>query len=109
MNVAFFAGKNWDLSAALSDFEQLRQVHAGNLSCTFAEEREYPSFEKEIGRPLLHRQDEAVQGTKALKYLSAQPNFNSQMWFVNFVNDLHQLWQLVAYDVISKPCPLSSD
>ncbi|XP_016394147.1 OTU domain-containing protein 7B isoform X3 [Sinocyclocheilus rhinocerous] len=57
-------GKNWDLSAALSDFEQLRQVHAGNLSCTFAEEREYPSFEKEIartGRPLLHRQDEVVQ------------------------------------------------
>ncbi|KAI2654928.1 OTU domain-containing protein 7B [Labeo rohita] len=57
-------GKNWDLSAALSDFEQLRQVHAGNLSCTFAEEREYPSIEKEIartGRPLLHRQDEVVQ------------------------------------------------
>uniref|UniRef100_A0A671L128 ubiquitinyl hydrolase 1 n=1 Tax=Sinocyclocheilus anshuiensis TaxID=1608454 RepID=A0A671L128_9TELE len=60
-------GKNWDLSAALSDFEQLRQVHAGNLSCTFAEEREYPSFEKEIartGRPLLHRQDEVVQATE---------------------------------------------
>ncbi|KTF80621.1 hypothetical protein cypCar_00017117 [Cyprinus carpio] len=57
-------GKNWDLSAALSDFEQLRQVHAGNLSCTFAEEREYHSFEKEMartGRPLLYRQDEAVQ------------------------------------------------
>ncbi|XP_042597611.1 OTU domain-containing protein 7B isoform X2 [Cyprinus carpio] len=60
-------GKNWDLSAALSDFEQLRQVHAGNLSCTFAEEREYHSFEKEMartGRPLLYRQDEAVQATE---------------------------------------------
>uniref|UniRef100_A0A671R7P0 ubiquitinyl hydrolase 1 n=1 Tax=Sinocyclocheilus anshuiensis TaxID=1608454 RepID=A0A671R7P0_9TELE len=56
-------GKNWDLSAALSDFEQLRQVHAGNLSCTFAEEREYPSIER-IGRPLLHRQDEVVQATE---------------------------------------------
>lgn len=92
MNVAFFAGKNWDLSAALSDFEQLRQVHAGNLSCTFAEEREYPSFEKEIarmGQPLLHHQDEVAQGTKALNFLSAQPDLNSQMWFVIFVNDLH--------------------
>ncbi len=111
MNVAFFAGKNWDLSAALSDFEQLRQVHAGNLSCTFAEEREYPSFEKEMartGRPLLHRQDE-VQGTKALESLSARPDLNSQMWFVIFVNDLHWSWQLVEYDVISKPCPLSPD
>ena len=29
-------GKNWDVSAALSDFEQLRQVHAGNLSQTFS-------------------------------------------------------------------------
>uniref|UniRef100_A0A8C2JKD1 ubiquitinyl hydrolase 1 n=1 Tax=Cyprinus carpio TaxID=7962 RepID=A0A8C2JKD1_CYPCA len=60
-------GKNWDLSAALSDFEQLRQVHAGNLSCTFAEEREYHSFEKEMartGRPLLYRQDEVVQATE---------------------------------------------
>uniref|UniRef100_A0A9J7XJP7 ubiquitinyl hydrolase 1 n=1 Tax=Cyprinus carpio carpio TaxID=630221 RepID=A0A9J7XJP7_CYPCA len=50
-------GKNWDLSAALSDFEQLRQVHAGNLSCTFVEEREYPTIER-TGRPFVHRQDE---------------------------------------------------
>lgn len=57
-------GKNWDLTAALSDFEQLRQVHAGNLSCTFTEERDYPTIEKEMARtprPLLHRQDDAVQ------------------------------------------------
>ncbi|XP_030920562.1 OTU domain-containing protein 7B [Geospiza fortis] len=32
-------GKNWDLSAALSDFEQLRQVHAGNLPHSFNEGR----------------------------------------------------------------------
>ncbi|KTG16024.1 hypothetical protein cypCar_00017346 [Cyprinus carpio] len=60
MNVAFLAGKNWDLSAALSDFEQLRQVHAGNLSCTFVEEREYPTIER-TGRPFVHRQDEVAQ------------------------------------------------
>lgn len=68
MIVTLLTGKNWDLSAALSDFEQLRQVHAGNLSCTLAEEREYPSIEKEMartGRSLLHRQDEVVQGTKS--------------------------------------------
>lgn len=60
-----FAGKNWDLTAALSDFEQLRQVHAGNLSYSFAEERTYPAPEKEmarVGRPLLHRQEEVLQG-----------------------------------------------
>lgn len=63
------AGKNWDLTAALSDFEQLRQVHAGSLSYTFPEEREQVVAERDIarvGRPLLHRQDEVVQGTATL-------------------------------------------
>lgn len=58
-------GKNWDFTAALSDFEQLRQVHAGNLTYSFAEERTYLPPEKEmarVGRPILHRQDEVVQG-----------------------------------------------
>ncbi|XP_056300264.1 OTU domain-containing protein 7B isoform X2 [Pseudoliparis swirei] len=57
-------GKNWDFTAALSDFEQLRQVHAGNLTYSFAEDRKYPPLEKEmarVGRPVLHRQDEVVQ------------------------------------------------
>ncbi|KAM8870806.1 OTU domain-containing protein 7B isoform 2-T2 [Spinachia spinachia] len=57
-------GKNWDFTAALSDFEQLRQVHAGNLTYSFNEDRAYPPLEKEmarLGRPLLHRQDEVVQ------------------------------------------------
>ncbi|XP_068426373.1 OTU domain-containing protein 7B isoform X2 [Clinocottus analis] len=57
-------GKNWDFTAALSDFEQLRQVHAGNLTYSFTEDRTYPPLEKEmarVGRPLLHRQDEVVQ------------------------------------------------
>ncbi|MEQ2239660.1 hypothetical protein ILYODFUR_006724 [Ilyodon furcidens] len=57
-------GKNWDFTAALSDFEQLRQVHAGNLTYSFPEERVYQPSEKEmarVGRPVLHRQDEVVQ------------------------------------------------
>ncbi|XP_056142701.1 OTU domain-containing protein 7B [Lampris incognitus] len=60
-------GKNWDFTAALSDFEQLRQVHAGNLPYSFAEERTYPPPDREVarvGRPLLHRQDEVVQATE---------------------------------------------
>ncbi|XP_017564231.1 OTU domain-containing protein 7B [Pygocentrus nattereri] len=60
-------GKNWDLTAALSDFEQLRQVHAGSLSYTFSEEREQAVAERDmarVGRPLLHRQDEVVQATE---------------------------------------------
>ncbi|KAG7474336.1 OTU domain-containing protein 7B isoform X1 [Solea senegalensis] len=60
-------GKNWDFTAALSDFEQLRQVHAGNLAYSFAEERSYLPPEKEMarmGRPILHRQDEVVQATE---------------------------------------------
>ncbi|XP_070691392.1 OTU domain-containing protein 7B isoform X4 [Pempheris klunzingeri] len=60
-------GKNWDFTAALSDFEQLRQVHAGNLTYSFAEERPYLPPEKEmarVGRPVLHRQDEVVQATE---------------------------------------------
>lgn len=61
-------GKNWDFTAALSDFEQLRQVHAGNLTYSFAEDRTYLPPEKEmarVGRPVLHRQDEVVQGEGA--------------------------------------------
>ncbi|XP_029361034.1 OTU domain-containing protein 7B isoform X3 [Echeneis naucrates] len=60
-------GKNWDFTAALSDFEQLRQVHAGNLTYPFTEERTYLAPEKDmarVGRPMLHRQDEVVQATE---------------------------------------------
>uniref|UniRef100_A0A8C8FEX7 ubiquitinyl hydrolase 1 n=1 Tax=Oncorhynchus tshawytscha TaxID=74940 RepID=A0A8C8FEX7_ONCTS len=66
-------GKNWDLTAALSDFEQLRQVHAGNLSYSFAEERTYPAPEKEmarVGRPLLHRQEEVLQEKRLSRGIS---------------------------------------
>ncbi|XP_042346295.1 OTU domain-containing protein 7B isoform X3 [Plectropomus leopardus] len=60
-------GKNWDFTAALSDFEQLRQVHAGNLTYSLVEDRTYLPPEKEmarVGRPVLHRQDEVVQATE---------------------------------------------
>lgn len=65
-------GKNWDLSAALSDFEQLRQGPGGRpprpgepRGCR-APEQEAPS----AARPPLQRQDDAVQGACP----SLQPN-----------------------------------
>lgn len=66
----FFKGKNWDLSAALSDYEQLRQVHTANLPHVFNEGRYYKQPER-IGTPqhlnkleqCLQRQEENTQGT----------------------------------------------
>ncbi|CAM9123057.1 unnamed protein product [Bubo scandiacus] len=66
-------GKNWDLSAALSDFEQLRQVHAGNLPHSFNEGRSYKPPEKETarpGRPPLQRQDDIVQEKRLSRGIS---------------------------------------
>ncbi|KAJ7426847.1 OTU deubiquitinase 7B [Willisornis vidua] len=56
-------GKNWDLSAALSDFEQLRQVQA--LPLPLGDARAVRPPEREAarpGRPPLQRQDDVVQG-----------------------------------------------
>ncbi|KAF0031757.1 hypothetical protein F2P81_016312 [Scophthalmus maximus] len=66
-------GKNWDFTAALSDFEQLRQVHAGNLAYSITEERAYLPSEREmarVGRPILHRQDEVVQEKRLSRGIS---------------------------------------
>uniref|UniRef100_A0A8C7Y879 ubiquitinyl hydrolase 1 n=1 Tax=Oryzias sinensis TaxID=183150 RepID=A0A8C7Y879_9TELE len=66
-------GKNWDFTAALSDFEQLRQVHAGNLTYSIPEEQTYQPLEKDmarVGRPLLHRQDEVVQEKRLSRGIS---------------------------------------
>ncbi|XP_068778201.1 OTU domain-containing protein 7B isoform X1 [Struthio camelus] len=66
-------GKNWDLSAALSDFEQLRQVHAGNLPHSFNEGRNYKAPEKEAvrpARPPLQRQDDIVQEKRLSRGIS---------------------------------------
>ncbi|KAJ7307182.1 hypothetical protein JRQ81_009170 [Phrynocephalus forsythii] len=66
-------GKNWDLSAALSDFEQLRQVHAGTLPPSFNEGRACKLVEKEVPRPprsLLQRQDDIVQEKRLSRGIS---------------------------------------
>lgn len=66
-------GKNWDLSAALSDFEQLRQVHAGNLPHPFNEGRGARPPEREVarpGRPPLQRQDDVVQEKRLSRGIS---------------------------------------
>uniref|UniRef100_A0ABM5F3H0 ubiquitinyl hydrolase 1 n=1 Tax=Pogona vitticeps TaxID=103695 RepID=A0ABM5F3H0_9SAUR len=66
-------GKNWDLSAALSDFEQLRQVHAGTLPRSFNEGRAFKLAEKEVPRPprpLLQRQDDIVQEKRLSRGIS---------------------------------------
>ncbi|XP_001365536.1 OTU domain-containing protein 7B isoform X1 [Monodelphis domestica] len=72
-------GKNWDVSAALSDFEQLRQVHAGNLPPPFSEGRGGPRPpekgppEREPTRPprpTLHRQDDIIQEKRLSRGIS---------------------------------------
>nr|XP_008122714.2 PREDICTED: LOW QUALITY PROTEIN: OTU domain-containing protein 7B [Anolis carolinensis] len=66
-------GKNWDLSAALSDFEQLRQVHAGTLPHAFPEGRAFKPPEKEAPRPtrpVLQRQDDIVQEKRLSRGIS---------------------------------------
>uniref|UniRef100_A0A8C6HP77 ubiquitinyl hydrolase 1 n=1 Tax=Mus spicilegus TaxID=10103 RepID=A0A8C6HP77_MUSSI len=69
-------GKNWDLTAALSDYEQLRQVHTANLPHVFNEgrcakqaERELPQPGHKVERPCLQRQDDIAQGTRQGAYL----------------------------------------
>ena len=70
--ICLLPGKNWDVSAALSDFEQLRQVHAGNLPPPFSEgsggsrtpEKGFSDRESaRPPRPTLQRQDDVIQGT----------------------------------------------
>ncbi|XP_039102230.1 OTU domain-containing protein 7B isoform X2 [Hyaena hyaena] len=71
-------GKNWDVSAALSDFEQLRQVHAGNLP-PFSEGSSGPRTpekgfsDRECARPprpALQRQDDIVQEKRLSRGIS---------------------------------------
>ncbi|KAJ8248759.1 hypothetical protein GJAV_G00227430 [Gymnothorax javanicus] len=57
-------GKNWDVSAALSDFEQLRQVHTANLPQVFNEGRYYkppeqdtPQHVPKVERPCQKQED----------------------------------------------------
>ncbi|XP_060770859.1 OTU domain-containing protein 7A [Neoarius graeffei] len=70
-------GKNWDLSAALSDYEQLRQVHTANLPQVFNEGRYYKQPERS-GTPqhlskleqCLQRQEENTQEKRLSRGIS---------------------------------------
>jgi len=69
MSFCSLAGKNWDLTAALSDYEQLRQVHTASLPQVFNEGKYYKQQEPEqppqvtkAERPCLQRQDDIAQG-----------------------------------------------
>ncbi|KAH0619809.1 hypothetical protein JD844_014097 [Phrynosoma platyrhinos] len=71
-------GKNWDLTAALSDYEQLRQVHTANLPQVFNEGK-YPKQQQEREssqqvnkgeRPSLQRQDDIAQEKRLSRGIS---------------------------------------
>ena len=77
--LALFLGKNWDLTAALSDYEQLRQVHTANLPQVFNEgkypkqhhqEREPSQQVNKNERPSLQRQDDIAQGKALILWVS---------------------------------------
>lgn len=63
-------GKNWDLSAALNDYEELRQVHTANLPQVFNEGRYYkqpeardtPTHVSKIDRSCAQKQEDNGQG-----------------------------------------------
>lgn len=67
-------GKNWDLSAALNDYEELRQVHTANLPQVFNEGRYYkqpetrdtPSHVSKIDRPCAQKQEDNTQGSRGI-------------------------------------------
>ncbi|XP_012867355.1 PREDICTED: OTU domain-containing protein 7A [Dipodomys ordii] len=70
-------GKNWDLTAALSDYEQLRQVHTANLPHVFNEgrcakqpEREPAQPAHKVERPCLQRQDDIAQEKRLSRGIS---------------------------------------
>ncbi|XP_069074329.1 OTU domain-containing protein 7B isoform X1 [Pleurodeles waltl] len=66
-------GKNWDPSAARSDFEQLKQVNAGNLPLPFNDGRNFKLPEKDTMRtlrPPLQRQHDIVQEKRLSRGIS---------------------------------------
>lgn len=90
MSFCCLAGKNWDLTAALSDYEQLRQVHTANLPQVFNEGKYYKPQEPEqppqvtkAERPCLQRQDDIAQGK------SSSPGL---LWTSSFLACLLASW-----------------
>lgn len=70
-------GKNWDLSAALNDYEQLRQVHTANLPHVFNEGRYYKQPEhsgtpQHISKPeqCLQKQEDNTQEKRLSRGIS---------------------------------------
>ncbi|KAG7245349.1 hypothetical protein INR49_010799 [Caranx melampygus] len=71
-------GKNWDLSAALNDFEELRQVHTANLPQVFNEGRYYkqpetrdtPTHVSKIDRPCAQKQEDNAQEKRLSRGIS---------------------------------------
>lgn len=83
------AGKNWDLSAALNDYEELRQVHTANLPQVFNEGRYYkqpetrdtPTHVNKIDRPCVQKQDDNAQGA----YGQIRSSCTSSSWTSAFI------------------------
>ncbi|KAG5273244.1 hypothetical protein AALO_G00149240 [Alosa alosa] len=71
-------GKNWDLSAALSDYEQLRQVHTANLPQVFNEGRYYkpPEHESRYYKP--PERDSTPQHVSKMEQSLQRPEENTQ-------------------------------
>uniref|UniRef100_A0A3Q3QHM0 ubiquitinyl hydrolase 1 n=1 Tax=Monopterus albus TaxID=43700 RepID=A0A3Q3QHM0_MONAL len=71
-------GKNWDLSAALNDYEELRQVHTANLPQVFNEGRYYkqpetrdtPTHVSKIDRPCAQKQEDNTQEKRLSRGIS---------------------------------------
>ncbi|XP_056138146.1 OTU domain-containing protein 7A [Lampris incognitus] len=71
-------GKNWDLGAALSDYEQLRQVHTANLPQVFNEGRYYkkpetqetPTCVSKLERPCTQKQEDNAQEKRLSRGIS---------------------------------------
>ncbi|KAJ0069632.1 hypothetical protein NL108_011549, partial [Boleophthalmus pectinirostris] len=71
--------KNWDLSAALNDYEELRQVHTANLPQAFNEGRYYkppqasrdtPTHNSKSERSATHKQDDSAQEKRLSRGIS---------------------------------------
>uniref|UniRef100_A0A3Q3VQM4 ubiquitinyl hydrolase 1 n=1 Tax=Mola mola TaxID=94237 RepID=A0A3Q3VQM4_MOLML len=71
-------GKNWDLSAALNDYEELRQVHTANLPQVFNEGRYYkqpetrdtPTHVSKIDRPCTQKLEDSAQEKRLSRGIS---------------------------------------
>ncbi|XP_077452081.1 OTU domain-containing protein 7A [Stigmatopora argus] len=71
-------GKNWDLSAALNDYEELRQVHTANLPRVFnegrygkrAEPRDTPTHVGKIDRSCAQKQEDNGQEKRLSRGIS---------------------------------------